>query len=95
MIHPISILMRRIWRYGDQSRFGRLAEKEFVGGTATYNDMQASVSGGTRTIQYRIGANYHKETAVFPGDGADEKGSAHFSITGKFTESKIQCDFNR
>jgi TonB-linked SusC/RagA family outer membrane protein len=55
-------------------------QKELLGGTSKYQDVQASVSGGTNTVQYLIGGAYHKETTVFPGDFADQKGSMHFSI---------------
>jgi TonB-linked SusC/RagA family outer membrane protein len=55
-------------------------QKELLGGTSKFQDVQASVSGGNSNVQYLIGGGYHKETTVFPGDFADQKGSMHFSI---------------
>jgi TonB-linked SusC/RagA family outer membrane protein len=57
-------------------------QKELIGGTAHYYDVQASVSGGNLNAQYLIGSGYHKETTVFPGDFNDQKGSVHFNING-------------
>ncbi|WP_298741019.1 SusC/RagA family TonB-linked outer membrane protein [uncultured Chitinophaga sp.] len=64
-------------------------QKELIGGTARYNDMQASVSGGTSLVRYQIRGNYHKETTVFPGNNADTKGSAHLSLTGESPNQKL------
>jgi len=55
-------------------------QKELIGGTAGYQDMNASVSGGSDRSTFLVGAGYHRETNVFPGDYADQKGSLHFSI---------------
>lgn len=55
-------------------------QKELIGGTAKYTDVQASVSGGNSNTQFLIGAGYHRETTVFPGDLEDQKGSLHFNI---------------
>lgn len=55
-------------------------QKELLGGTSKFQDVQASVSGGNSSVQYLIGGGYHKETTVFPGDFSDQKGSMHFSI---------------
>lgn len=66
-------------------------QKELIGGTAHYNDIQASISGGTINTQYLIGANFHKETTVFPGESADQKANAHFSITGNSPNQKFSA----
>lgn len=55
-------------------------QKELIGGTSQYNDLQANLSGGNVNIQYLVGGGYHKETTVFPGDMADKKGSILFNI---------------
>jgi len=64
-------------------------QKELVGRTARYNDFQASLTGGNSGIQYIISGNYHKETMIFPGDFSNQKGGAHFSLTGKSPNSKF------
>lgn len=53
-----------IW---DQNRYTNW-QKELLGGTATYNDANASVSGGNTNTQFLVSGTYHKETTVFPGD---------------------------
>jgi TonB-linked SusC/RagA family outer membrane protein len=69
-------------------------QKELIGRTAKYNDVQGSISGGTSTIQYLIGGNYHRETTVFPGDNADKKGAAHMSLTGASSNQKFKATIN-
>jgi len=55
-------------------------QKLLLGGTAKYTNISSTVSGGSANTQYLIGTTYHRETTVFPGDFADQKGSVHFSI---------------
>lgn len=56
-------------------------QKILIGGTAHYTDLQGSVSGGNTNTQFLIGAGFHRETTVFPGDNADQKASVHFNIS--------------
>jgi len=65
-------------------------QKELIGGTAKYNDLQASLYGGNANTQYLIGAGYHKETTVFPGDFNDQKGSVHFNISNNSPDKKFK-----
>ncbi len=48
-------------------------QKIFIGGTSHYTDAQASLSGGNSSIQYLVGANYHNQTTVFPGDFSNKR----------------------
>jgi TonB-dependent starch-binding outer membrane protein SusC len=68
-------------------------QKEFIGGTAQYTDMQGSVSGGAANTQYYFGGGYHRETTVFPGSFSDQKGSAHMSITSSSADQKFRASF--
>lgn len=52
----------------------------FWGGTAHYNDIQASVSGGSGNTGFLLGGGYHEEGTVFPGNAKDAKGAMHFSV---------------
>jgi TonB-dependent starch-binding outer membrane protein SusC len=61
-----------------------------IGGTAKYNDAQASVSGGNSNTQFVIGGGYHKETTVFPHEWGDQKGSLHFSINNSSLNQKFK-----
>ncbi len=65
-------------------------QKELIGGTANYNNVQLSISGGNSTTQYSVGANYHKETTVFPGDLNDQKNALHFSLHNKSLNEKFK-----
>lgn len=55
-------------------------QKELLGGTAGYTDLNTSVSGGTTNTQFLVGTTYHREGTVFPGDFSDQKGSLHFNL---------------
>jgi TonB-dependent starch-binding outer membrane protein SusC len=73
-------------------------EKVLLGNTAHYDDAQASVSGGTVNTQYLVGGGYHRETAVFPvilpGQGEDQKGSAHANLTTASDNKKFKLGLN-
>ncbi len=65
-------------------------QKVLIGGTAHYTDAQATVSGGTANTNFLVGAGYHRETTVFPGDLADRRGSLHFNINNVSANRKFQ-----
>ncbi|MGF6850211.1 TonB-linked SusC/RagA family outer membrane protein [Chitinophaga sp. W3I9] len=69
-------------------------QKELIGGSAQYNDIQLGFSGGTNQTQYFISGGYHKETSVFPGDFSDIKGSVHFNITSASTDQKFRIQLS-
>lgn len=69
-------------------------QKELLGNTSLYNDFQASVSGGNGNTTFLLGAGYHKETTVFPGDFSDKKGSVHFNITNASANQKFKMQFS-
>jgi len=77
-------------RFWDQHRYTDW-QKELIGKTAGYRDLQGSVSGGTPLIQYMIGGNYHKETTVFDENSSDQKGSAHMSLTVNSINDKFKA----
>jgi len=68
-------------------------QKELIGGTANYNDVRVSISGGTTNTQFLLGGGYHKETTVFPGDLNDQKGSFHFSVNNTSLNQKFKTNF--
>jgi TonB-linked SusC/RagA family outer membrane protein len=77
-------------------------QKVFIGGHSQFTHAQLSASGGNEFTQYMVGATYHRETTVFPGDFADQKTSVHFNITSSSKNKKFkllltgnyQNDFN-
>ncbi|HEX9512826.1 MAG TPA: SusC/RagA family TonB-linked outer membrane protein, partial [Puia sp.] len=69
-------------------------QKALIGGTAQYTNVSASVSGGTTTTQYIVGGTYHRETTVFPGHFADQKGSLHFNINSVSANQKFRLQLS-
>jgi TonB-linked SusC/RagA family outer membrane protein len=69
-------------------------QKTLIGGTAQYTNAQGSVSGGNATTQFLIGGGYHRETTVFPGDLADQKGNLHFSINNISANQKFRLQLS-
>lgn len=68
-------------------------QKELIGGTANFTDIQSSISGGTANLQYLIGLGYHKETTVYPTKLGDQKGSIHLSIGNSSDNKKFSIRF--
>ncbi len=64
-------------------------QKEIIGATAKYTDVQASISGGNSISQYMIASNLHRETTVFPGDFANQKQGVNFSVKGNSSNQKL------
>ncbi|MBP2284814.1 TonB-linked SusC/RagA family outer membrane protein [Flavobacterium sp. CG_23.5] len=69
-------------------------QKAFIGGTATVNNLQASVSGGNAKTQYLLSGNYRTETTVFPGDFQYNKGAAHFNMNHTSDDDKFKLVFS-
>lgn len=69
-------------------------QKEFIGGTATINNVQATVAGGSTQTQYLLSGTYRDETTVFPGDFTYKKGAAHFSMNHKSLDEKFNLNFS-
>jgi TonB-dependent starch-binding outer membrane protein SusC len=76
-------------KYYDTTRYTDW-QKELIGGSASYTDAQASVSGGNTTAQYLVGGNYHRETTVFPGNHAYERGAMHFNLSGNSKDQRFR-----
>lgn len=69
-------------------------QKELIGGTARLNNVDLSVSGGNTNTQFLVGGTYRKETTVFPGSFADEKGALHFNINNVSNDQKFNFQFS-
>ncbi|SEP46726.1 TonB-linked outer membrane protein, SusC/RagA family [Niastella yeongjuensis] len=69
-------------------------QKELIGGTSRYTNLNSSVSGGTVNTQFLLSAGYHKETTVFPGDLADQKGSLHFNVNNVSPSQKFKLQLS-
>lgn len=69
-------------------------QQMMIGGTAKITDVDASLSGGTQTTNFLIGANYRKETTVFPGNWYDKRGGAHFNFSHLSTNGKLRLNLS-
>lgn len=69
-------------------------KKLLIGNTARSNNFQASLSGGSQWTQFRIGANYHKETTVYRGDFSDNIASLNFNINHSTTDGRFHLSFS-
>lgn len=75
----------KVW---DTSRYTDW-QKELIGGTAQYTNINGNISGGTLNTQYFVSGTYHRETTVFPGDFANQKASVHFSLNSSSPNQKF------
>lgn len=66
-------------------------QKKLIGGAAHYDDIQASVSGGTGNTGFLLGGGYHEEGTVYPGNAKDRKGSVHFNLNHNSTDGKFKA----
>jgi TonB-linked SusC/RagA family outer membrane protein len=64
-------------------------QKKLIGNTAEFLNANASISGGMETVQYLVGANYQRQTSVFPGDFSDKKGNVFFSLSGNSKNNRF------
>ena len=69
-------------------------QKTLVGGTAQYTDVNASMSGGTPSLQYLLAGTYNRQTSVFPGEFADQRGSMHVSINNTSQNKRLKLQFS-
>jgi TonB-linked SusC/RagA family outer membrane protein len=61
-----------------------------IGETARTHDIQLSISGGGEQITFLMGAAYHRETTVFPGDHSDQRINAHVNVSSNSHNGKLQ-----
>ncbi len=68
--------------------------KLLVGGSSTFDEVNADLSGGTKQTQFLIGSNYHHETSVYPGNFADNRAGLHFSLKNTSGNGKFSFDLS-
>lgn len=66
-------------------------QNELIGGTAHTTDAQLSLSGGNADTQFSIGAGFHKESTVFPGNNDDARLAIHSNITHTAFNQKLKA----
>ena len=65
-------------------------QKGLIGGTARYTTVNGTISGGNSVTQYLVGGTFHRESAVFPGNFSDQKGSFHFNFNTTSTDHRLK-----
>ncbi|WP_293906104.1 SusC/RagA family TonB-linked outer membrane protein [Sphingobacterium sp. UBA5670] len=73
----------------DQHKYTNF-QKEFIGGTARYNDIQVSATGGNATTQFLISGGQQNQGTVYPGSKGDKKSSGHFNLNHKSEDDRFQ-----
>lgn len=56
-------------------------QKDLIGGTAKFYNMQSAFTGGNDTTQYYVGTNYQKNGTVYPGNFYQEGWGLHLSAS--------------
>jgi TonB-dependent starch-binding outer membrane protein SusC len=69
-------------------------QRELTGGTSELTDVQASVTGGSQRNQFYLGANYHKETTVFPGDFNFNRTSVRGNFSHASEDERFRANFS-
>ncbi|CAA9194667.1 TonB-dependent receptor P26 [Flavobacterium bizetiae] len=69
-------------------------QKELLGGTSLFTDMQGSVSGGSANTNFYLSGNYHSESTVFPGDFLYKKGGGQFNMNHQSEDQKFKIQFS-
>lgn len=65
-------------------------QKKLIGGTAQYTNANLSISGGNVNAQYIVSGTYNRQSDVFPGDFADQKGALHFNLNTTSANQKFK-----
>lgn len=69
-------------------------QEELIGGTAEINNLQASVSGGSKNTQYMLSGNTRLETSVYPKEFKYRKSAAHFSMNHSADDNRFKLNFS-
>ncbi|MDE1192604.1 MAG: SusC/RagA family TonB-linked outer membrane protein [Arachidicoccus sp.] len=77
----------------DTTRYTDFA-KLLAGNTAHSNDAELTISGGTTNTQFFVGGGYHRETTIFPGNFADNRGSMHVNINHSSNDQRFKMQFS-
>lgn len=69
-------------------------QKELIGGTAYFNNLQATISGGSSSTQYLVSGTYRKETTVFPGEDHYNKIAVQSNLTHRSDDDKFNLNLS-
>lgn len=66
----------------------------FLGGTASVFDLNTSVSGGTGATNFMVGAGYHRETYIIPGDFAQQRLTFRSNINHRSSDNRFSLQWS-
>ncbi|WP_165761268.1 SusC/RagA family TonB-linked outer membrane protein [Niastella koreensis] len=69
-------------------------KKMLIGGQAVTSNVQLSVTGGSKRLQYLVGTAYHRETTVFPGDLNNQRFSGHVNLHYQNRDSNLNVSLS-
>lgn len=69
-------------------------QEELIGGTANYHNSQFSLSGGNSNTQFLFSGTYFRQSTVYPGDFALQRGSGHFNLNHQSTNQKFNTSMS-
>lgn len=69
-------------------------QKEFLGGTMEYTDLQASISGGSQYDQFMVTSGVRKESTVFPGDFGYTKANVRTNFNHLSSDEKFRINLS-
>ena len=76
----------------DQSRYTDW-QKELLGGTVDFKDIQTTVSGGNTQTQFMVSGTHHEETTVFPGSFGYKRGVIRSNLNHNSVDNKFKINF--
>jgi TonB-dependent starch-binding outer membrane protein SusC len=65
-------------------------QKLLIGGVARMTNAGAALSGGSSTTRFLIGGTYVRQTTVYPGDFAYQRGAINFNLSHESENRKLQ-----
>lgn len=69
-------------------------QKLLIGNTAHQTDVQMSVTGGSKLIQFLVGGGYRKETTVFPSNAANNRKMFRFNVNSASPNHKFKVSLS-
>ncbi len=69
-------------------------QKEVIGNTGNYTNVQASISGGDERVRYLISGAYNYNKSIVWGDNFDKRASMHANIENNSLDKRFQMSTN-
>jgi TonB-dependent starch-binding outer membrane protein SusC len=77
----------------DQNRYTDW-QKELLGGTVDFTDLQTTISGGNNQTQFLVSGTYHNETTVFRGEFGYKRGVIRSNLNHSSTNNKFKINLS-